>query len=87
MGKNGTHYVPEPGKQSNKAAWWIGGIIALFIVGSVLPETEEECERAYREDYVFYGDPSAMSMEDYCENFNDTSWLDEDAYNIGETYD
>lgn len=71
----------------SKKQWIITVVIVLFVIGVFLPDSGSACETAYREDYVFYGDSDAMSLEDYCENFNDTSWLDEDEYNIGETYE
>lgn len=63
--------------------WAVAGMVfaALYVIGVISGDGSgsagEECEDAYRNDYVFYGEPDAMSMEAYCENFNDTSWLDD----------
>ena len=80
---------PPPEEKESKAPYIAVGIFVLILVAIAGngEDPNDECETAYRNDYVFYGEPEAMSLEDYCENFNDTSWLDEDAYNIGETYE
>jgi len=50
---------------------WVVGIALAVLVGSIVDgcgtDTAEACHDAYVHDYVYYGEPGAMSEERYCE--------------------
>ncbi len=66
---------------------WVGGFVLLAALGGLFGggSDSESCADAYRNDYLYYGEPESMSLEDYCENYNDTSYIDE--MGLDETYE
>jgi hypothetical protein len=54
-------------EKSSGGKWVIALVVFafLFILGTIAP-MEEECETAYREDYV----DNYLTEAEYCENFN-----------------
>jgi len=73
---------------STKASDWKAAfliVIVLFIViagCSALAGlsdsiySDEECHDLYLHEYVFYGEPGALSEQDYCTTINDRTYLD-----------
>jgi hypothetical protein len=59
-----------PPERKSKLPLIIVVVAAMWIIGSLLPDDHKECERAYREDYLFYDEPGGLTEAAFCENWN-----------------